>query len=87
VQTLGWALVQVKPHSTEQLDEQPSPFTVSPSSHDSSLSYPGTPTAVFPSPHTGAGVGVVVVAIGMGVAVVCTMIIGDRMIPVWHVLL
>jgi hypothetical protein len=49
VQTLGWALVQVKPHSTEQLDEHPSPLSVSPSSHIS------VPTALL-SPHTGVNV-------------------------------
>jgi hypothetical protein len=80
VQTFGWALVQVKPHSTVHVEEHPSPFSVSPSSHSS-------PTSFFPSPHAGAGVVVVVVAMGMGGAVVCKMIIGDRMIPVWHVLL
>jgi hypothetical protein len=48
-QTLGWALVQVKPHSTEQLDEQPSSLSVSPSSHVS------VPTILL-SPHTGVNV-------------------------------
>jgi hypothetical protein len=48
-QTLGWSLVQVKPHSTEQLDEHPSPFSVSPSSHVS-------PVTTVLSPHTGVKV-------------------------------
>jgi hypothetical protein len=48
-QTLGSELSQVKPHSTEQLDEQPSPLSVSPSSHVS-------PVTTLLSPHTGVKV-------------------------------
>jgi hypothetical protein len=52
-QTLGSELSQVKPHSTEQLDEHPSPLSVSPSSHVS-------PPRVFPSPQISLPVGHVV---------------------------
>jgi hypothetical protein len=46
VQTLGRAVLQVQPGSTRQVDEQPSPLMVSPSSQVSA-------PARRPSPHTG----------------------------------